>query len=288
MTDKFEVVGLPVDEIRRRPDARSLNDAVVADLADSIEKVGLISPIRVRRVGTHYELVAGSHRYTACDSLGFRTIPCIVVEADDLHAELAMIDENLCRAELLPVDRAKQTARRKAIYEALHPETKHGQNLENIPSGQFVHTGKPSFAAETAKTTGRDERSVRRDAERGEKVADEAVDLIRGTRLDRGAYLDRIKHLPTQEQVDTVKRDLAAPAVPRGGIAARYASASSAPNLAGPAPSFEEVRSAIELLYRLKPDDYLKLCPPNKRAALCQRLERIAETFQQITEGVTV
>lgn len=41
-----------------------------------------------------------------------------------------MIDENLCRAELSPSDRARQTARRKAIYLELHPETAHGANLE--------------------------------------------------------------------------------------------------------------------------------------------------------------
>ncbi|MEQ1955154.1 hypothetical protein [Mesorhizobium sp. CN2-181] len=37
-----------------------------------------------------------------------------------------MIDENLCRAELSPIDRAKSTARRKAVYELLNPEAKAG------------------------------------------------------------------------------------------------------------------------------------------------------------------
>jgi hypothetical protein len=32
-----------------------------------------------------------------------------------------MIDENLCRADLEPVEMARQTARRKVIYEELHP-----------------------------------------------------------------------------------------------------------------------------------------------------------------------
>ena len=60
---------------------------------------------------------------------------CHVVTDDDLHAELAMIDENLCRAELSPAERAKQTARRKAIYLIWHPETDQGlarDRLDNL------------------------------------------------------------------------------------------------------------------------------------------------------------
>jgi hypothetical protein len=66
-----------------------------------------------------------------------------------------------------------------------------------------------SFAAETAKATGKDERSVRRDDERGEKVIPEVLEMISGTKLDTGTYLDRIKNLPPNEQVFAAKRDLA-------------------------------------------------------------------------------
>jgi hypothetical protein len=74
--------------------------------------------------------------------------------------------KNLCRAELSPVDRAAQSARRKATYLELHPETRHGEN-QHSRSGQVVHS---SFADATADATGKDARAVRRDAERGEKV----------------------------------------------------------------------------------------------------------------------
>lgn len=111
-----------------------------------------------------------------------------------------MIDENLCRAELSPSERAAQaaqTARRKAIYEELHPEVKHGTN-QHSRSGQVVH----SFAEATAETVGKDARTIRRDAERGEKVCDEALRPVRGTSLDTGSYLDRLKKVDTADQVD--------------------------------------------------------------------------------------
>lgn len=208
------ITTLPIHGIQRRADARPRDEASVQSLAESIATVGLINPIRVRRVGPEWEVVAGSHRLAACQSLGLVNIDCIVVEDDDLHAELAMIDENLVRAELSASERAAQTARRKAIYEELHPETKYearpgragkcrqgGDNSETEPTERFT--------ADTAKATGKSERTIQRDAERGEKVIPEVMGMLAGTRLDTGAYLDKIKRLTPNEQVAAVKRDLA-------------------------------------------------------------------------------
>src|SRR6187399_1144991 len=92
---------LPIESIRHRPDARHRSYDALSALADSISDVGLLNPIRVRQMGDgEYEVVAGSHRLQAVELLGWREIDAIVCEDDDLHAELAMIDENLIRAEL--------------------------------------------------------------------------------------------------------------------------------------------------------------------------------------------
>lgn len=122
-----------------------------------------------------YGVVAGAHRLEASRRLGLADIACIIVEDDDLHAELAMIDENLCRAELSPSDRARQTARRKEIYEELHPETINGASGIGREKVRQVGEAIPAdrFTAETASATGRSERAVQRDAERGSKVIDE-------------------------------------------------------------------------------------------------------------------
>lgn len=81
----------------------------------------------------------------------------------------AMIDENLCRAELSPAERATQTARRKAIYLELHPETGHGK------ASPAKDDKLSSFASSTADAISKTERTVQRDAERGEKVCEEAL-----------------------------------------------------------------------------------------------------------------
>jgi ParB/RepB/Spo0J family partition protein len=208
------VTAIPTDLIDIRSDARAIDAGTAAGLAESIAEIGLINPISVRANGERWELIAGRHRITACQQLGLAEVECIVVEADDLHAELAMIDENLMRAELSPSDRAKQTYRRKVIYIELHPETEAGQAQSagaNRAQGNNVaeNFSATSFAADTAAKTGQTDRTVRLHASRGEKVIDEVLDMIRGTKLDTGTYLDVIKGFPPNDQYKAAKRDLA-------------------------------------------------------------------------------
>src|SRR5580765_7406636 len=95
---------------------RELGD--ISQLAQSIQEIGLLNPIVIRRDGT---LIAGCHRLEACKSLGWQEIDVTISELDDLHAELAEIDENLIRNELHFLDKDTQLKRRKEIYETLNP-----------------------------------------------------------------------------------------------------------------------------------------------------------------------
>ena len=141
--------------------------------------------------------------------MGLAEIECIVIEAVGLEAELATIDENLCRAELTPVQFSKQLVRRKAIYEELHPETRHGAIGGGTQSRQLGDSGMVDrFTANTAAATRKSERSIQRGSERGEKLSEEAAELIEGTHLDTGAFLDEIKDLPPEEQLERAKAEL--------------------------------------------------------------------------------
>jgi hypothetical protein len=280
-------VKIPIEDISRHPGARPLNDESLAGLADSIAEIGLINAIRVRHHGEGYQVVAGHHRFAACDLLGWPEIDATVVDDDDLHAELAMIDENLCRAELSPSDRAKQTARRKAIYIELHPGTKHGGNLEGSGVAKSATPESPRFTMATAQVTGQSERTVRLDAERGEKVIDEVVDLIRGTKLDTGTYLDKIKGLGPNEQVTAAKRDLAhersqADQPRQGGIARRYVAAVPAPSTTQIFDRFIKLVDEIEALAIAD----LIAGADRKRAVLGQRASGLADLMSAIMEGL--
>lgn len=206
--------------------SRPVNKDRVNALAESIKTIGLINPIVVQpRVipirgveADAYQILAGVHRFRAMTRvLCMMSIPVVVITPDSLHAELITIDENLIREDLSKVDRARQLKRRKEIYEELHPETRasasggtfHGnqvtgslrRNCDGLP-------GPPRFTKDTADNTGRSERSVQQYVAIADKCLDEALDLVRGTRLETTDYLNMLKNVSQDDQVGKVKWDL--------------------------------------------------------------------------------
>lgn len=207
----MEIILLPASKLRRRLGSRKINEGKMPGLVESIRELGIINPLRVRPISVYengrpvegWEITAGSHRFEGASRLNMAEVPCIIMQDDDLRAELAMIDENLCRAELSPAEAALQTARRKEIYEVLHPEAKRGGN--SGPNGQFVRTDTTAFTDATSEATGRDARSVRRDAARGEALGED-LEAISGTSLDKGVELDALAKLPEAERKQLVQR----------------------------------------------------------------------------------
>jgi len=213
---------IPIHEIDISGRLRGADDDQVESIKDSILEVGLLNPITVNDVDGRFHLIAGLHRVEAYKRLGHYEIPAIILELSDLEAVIAECDENLRRAELSVAERATFTAKRKEAYEAIHPEARHGTPDVSRQVGDTRERAiAERFTAATAKATGQSERSVQRDAERGEKVIPEALGIIRGTKLDTGTYIDKIKNLSPNDQVATVKRDLVE-RPQRGGIAGQY------------------------------------------------------------------
>jgi len=202
----MQLVRLPLAAIHPNPNARPINQAKVDALADSMKEIGLKTAITLRRVHEEahakYEVVAGGHRYLAARKLGWISIQAIVTDDDELHRELWTIDENLVRAELGAADEAKALARRKQIYEALHPETK-----AQVAGGKGRHrsaaeknSAAESFAKNTAKRTGKTERHVRQVARRGLEIAPDVLDAVNGTSMDKPGELDVIAKLSHADQ----------------------------------------------------------------------------------------
>jgi len=168
-------------------------------LKDSIREIGLMQPITVT---ADLVLIAGFHRLTACKELGWDTIPAIIVELDGLQAELAEIDENLIRNELNQFERATWQARRKEIYEMLHPDTKKGGDLKSEEAKSkrkdcaLISEKKTETYTESAsKAQGKSERLVQLEAQRG-KALQPIANLIKGTRFENsGTDLDELVKL---------------------------------------------------------------------------------------------
>lgn len=81
------------------------------ELVESIRERGIIQPLIVRKVGDHFELIAGERRWRAARTLGLADAPTILREASDQEVlELALI-ENLQRADLTVLEEAHAYAR---------------------------------------------------------------------------------------------------------------------------------------------------------------------------------
>lgn len=150
---------IPVDEIQVREGRRELDSNHVRELADSIKELGLLNPVTVDKENV---LIAGLHRLEAVKLLEWLEIECTVSSLEGLQAELAEIDENLVRHDLNYIDEGEQLARRKEIYETLHPETRQGMRNGQTSKTETVAVleTKP-FAEDTAEKIGVAARTVR-------------------------------------------------------------------------------------------------------------------------------
>ena len=215
-------VHIPVDKVSVVGARRALQEDKVTQIAQSIELIGLWHPIAVRIredesqsqaaevADPAYVLIAGLHRLEACRRLGLRHIRANVHDCTQLEAELLELDENLCRAELSPAERAKGTARRKALYEQQHPETvpvtQRGGPGRGKKGRQVGDGFSDRFTADTAAKTGQSERAIQRAAERGEKIAPDVMAEVTGSQSDKGVVLDLLKKLDHDEQRQALQR----------------------------------------------------------------------------------
>lgn len=87
---------------------KSFNDDELLELAETIEKHGLIQPIAVRKVGDRYQIISGERRTRATKLAGLATIKAQVYENldDKIMGEWALI-ENIQRVDLNPVEVAQ-------------------------------------------------------------------------------------------------------------------------------------------------------------------------------------
>jgi ParB family chromosome partitioning protein len=87
---------------------RQINEAALAELADSIRASGVVQPV-VLRPGANgrYQLVAGERRWLASKRAGKTTVPAVVRQISNEQAMEITIIENLQREDLNPMEQAR-------------------------------------------------------------------------------------------------------------------------------------------------------------------------------------
>lgn len=94
----------------------------IAELADSIAKVGLLQPIIVRPYGEGYQIIAGERRWRAAKAAGLEKVPVRMLAVDDTSSlEIALI-ENLQREDLNSIEEARGYRRLLTEYQMTQAE----------------------------------------------------------------------------------------------------------------------------------------------------------------------
>jgi ParB-like chromosome segregation protein Spo0J len=184
---------LPVERIEVDHLRRPVSDAQVADLIDSITRLGLLQPLVVT---TKNKLVTGRHRLEAVRRLGWVAVPVVVVELSDLEARLAAVDENLVRNDLTRLERFEHVVQRAELVAALGQRKKAGR-----PRNADTVSGFTQTTADIAAASGLSGRTLQRAAKIVTAIPEDVRDKLKTSPLaDSTTELLRLSRLPVNDQ----------------------------------------------------------------------------------------
>ena len=87
-SDEGSLKSIPISQVSRNPfqPRREFNPEELAELQESLKATGLLQPITVRRRPGRdgFELIAGERRLRAATMLGWKEIPAIIKDIDDV------------------------------------------------------------------------------------------------------------------------------------------------------------------------------------------------------------
>ena len=116
---------LPIDALApgRYQPRKTMDDAKLQELAESIRAQGVIQPIVVRDLGGRsYEIIAGERRWRASRLAGLDEIPVVVREVDDRTVVAMALIENIQREDLNPLEEAQALQRLIDEFDLTHAQ----------------------------------------------------------------------------------------------------------------------------------------------------------------------
>ena len=120
-------------------------DDSMKETVESIKEYGVLSPAIARpRADGGYEIISGHRRKRACELAGLETMPVIVRDLDTDTATIFMVDSNLQRENILPMEKAKaykmklDAIRRRAGRPAKGDKENSRQVVGNLESAELV------------------------------------------------------------------------------------------------------------------------------------------------------
>jgi len=106
--DETGVKTIKIGEIEpnRNQPRKDFSHEELEELAESIKKYGVMSPIIVKKTSDGYTIIAGERRWRAARMAELDEVPVIIKDVDQLTAAEMSIVENIQRTDLNPVEEA--------------------------------------------------------------------------------------------------------------------------------------------------------------------------------------
>lgn len=130
-----QVQQIPLSEIRpfKNHPFKVTDDELMQQTIDSIMQVGVLNPAIIRPAPEGgYEMVAGHRRLHAADLAGLKTIPAIVRNLDDDEAVILMVDSNLQRETISPMEKARAAPEKPSGKQTVRQLIGQNQGVSNI------------------------------------------------------------------------------------------------------------------------------------------------------------
>ncbi len=131
------------------------DDDSMKETVESIKEYGVLTPAIVRpREDGGYEIVAGHRRKRACELAGLETMPCLIRDIDRDLATIIMVDTNLQRENISPMEKAQaykmklEAIRRRAGRPARENSAQLGQNFRGRSSREVLAENSPDSSSQ--------------------------------------------------------------------------------------------------------------------------------------------
>ena len=101
-------VMVPIEKLERNKNQprRTFDEESIAELSDSIKRIGVVDPILVKDRGDHYEIIGGERRWRASKKAGLKEVPVRILDLSEEEIAVIALIENLQREDLNPIDEA--------------------------------------------------------------------------------------------------------------------------------------------------------------------------------------
>ena len=153
------ILFLQIDSVEpnRLQPRQVFDDDSLSQLADSIQKAGVMQAIVVRKLDGEegYELIAGERRLRAAQMAGLKTIPATIKNVDDRTAAEWALIENLQREDLNPIDRAEAFDRLIVKFEATQNEIAEQLGINRSSVSNFLRLNDLESSVKDAVRDGR-------------------------------------------------------------------------------------------------------------------------------------